>query len=1203
MVQAAWALLLNRYTGQQTVIFGATVAGRPADLPEAERLLGLFINTLPVVATLKPEQETGAWLRDLQAQNLALREHEHTPLYEIQRWMGQSGQGLFDSILVFENYPIDKALQQSGMGGLVFSEVRNRETSNYPMMVSVMRSDVLCLHYGYACAHFSKAAVDSIAARMNRLLHEITRSATRQLGDIDLLSEAERAQLDAWGVNAQRYADAEPVHRLIERRVEACPDAVALIFGDTELSYAELNRRANRLAHRLIALGVKPETKVGIAVERSSEMIVGLLAILKTGGAYVPLDPAYPRERLHYMVTDSAMGMLLTQSHIRARIPCSPECTVLELDTLDVSGEAAGNPEVSPHGDNLAYVIYTSGSTGKPKGVALPHHALAEHAQGAIGLFGLSAADRMLLFSTINFDSFIDQFFPPLCAGAAIVLSGPQLWDSDTFYRELIDQRITVADLTTAYWFLLAQDFARQGPRDYGVLRQVHAGGEAMSPEGIKAWREAGLGGITLLNLYGPTEATVTATALDCGSYSSDDSMPMQVTIGSPLAGRNIYLLDANLTPVSPGIPGELCIGGDLLARAYLHRGGLTAERFVADPFDEKGGRLYRTGDLARWRADGQIEYLGRLDHQVKIRGFRIELGEIEAQLLLQPAIREAVVVAGEGPGVPSGARLVAYVSLHGGIGVDHATLREALGKALPDYMIPSAIVVLDSLPLNPNGKLDRKALPEPEFANVDHYEAPRGEVEEVLAGIWAEVLGVGQVGRNDNFFELGGDSILCLQIVIKARRAGWKITPRQLFERQTIAVLAKMAETMQEPVVAAAEPERGYLHDYLNVEAIAALPFGANEIEDIYPLAPIQEGMLFHTLEAPGNGLYVTQLSVAVEGLEPQRLVDAWRAMVARHAVLRTGFLWQAGLARPLQIVFKQADTPVVQLDWRGLDGLESRLAAYADEDLKREFDFLNPPVARLSLIRIAGDRYQLVWTKHHILLDGWGDSLLISDWLRCYAGETLTAPGPGYGHYVHWLAQQDAEATQAFWKNELERVEGATLLSNAHRMAGNADNAGKRTGYAQIYTHLSVEETSRLQEFVQRERVTFNTLVQAAWGLLLQRYTGKDTVVFGVTVAGRSPNLPKADEILGLFINTIPVPVARRSDLTVSEHLAMLQSVNARLREHEHTALADIQRWAGSPGQPLFDSIVVFEKYPIAETLRGNEGFGLHFGAIEGK
>jgi len=490
-------------------------------------------------------------------------------------------------------------------------------------------------------------------------------------------------------------------------------------------------------------------------VERSIEMIVGLLAILKAGGAYVPLDPEYPQERLHYMVMDSAIGMLLTQRHIRARIPHAAGCTVLELDGLDVADEAESNPAIPLHGDNLVYVIYTSGSTGKPKGVGLAHHVLAEHAQVAVGFFGLSAADRMLLFSTINFDGFIEQLFPPLCVGAAIVLRGPQLWDSDTFYRELIDKRITVADLTTAYWFLLVQDFARQGPQDYGQLRQVHAGGEAMSPEGIKAWREAGLGGVTLLNTYGPTEAAVTATALDCGSHASGDAVPPQVSIGHPLAGRNIYLLNANLSPVLPGVPGELCIGGALLARGYLNRGGLTAERFIADPFDEKGGRLYRTGDLARWRADGQIEYLGRLDHQVKVRGFRIELGEIEAQLLSQPAVREAVVVAREGP---SGARLVAYVSLQSGIDVDNAVLREALAAALPDYMVPSAIVVLESLPLNPNGKVDRKVLPEPEFANVDRYEAPQGEVEETLAGIWAEVLGIGQVGRNDNFFELGGD-------------------------------------------------------------------------------------------------------------------------------------------------------------------------------------------------------------------------------------------------------------------------------------------------------------------------------------------------------------------------------------------------------------------------------------------------------------
>ncbi|WP_146162529.1 non-ribosomal peptide synthetase, partial [Nitrosospira multiformis] len=438
-------------------------------------------------------------------------------------------------------------------------------------------------------------------------LEQLAEHPQQSLGNIDILSEAERAQLQIWGINEQRYENAEPVHRLIERQVEVQPEAVALIFGDVELSYGELNARANRLAHCLIGLGVGPEVKVGIAVERSIDMVVGLLAILKAGGAYVPLDPEYPQERLAYMATDSAMGLLLTQSRIRSRIPHSGQYPVLELDRLDLEDESGSNPQAALHRHNLAYVIYTSGSTGKPKGVGVAHHALAEHAQVAVGFFGLGSTDRMLQFSTINFDGFIEQLFPPLCAGAAIVLRGPALWDSETFYRELIEKRITVADLTTAYWLMLAQDFARGGSRDYGLLRQVHAGGEAMSPEGLKAWCEAGLDGVTLLNTYGPTEAAVTATVSNCSDYSQgNDEISVQVPsqvpiapivpIGSPLAARHIYLLDANLTPVPPGIPGELCIGGELLARGYLNRGGLTAERFIADPFDETGGRLYRTG-------------------------------------------------------------------------------------------------------------------------------------------------------------------------------------------------------------------------------------------------------------------------------------------------------------------------------------------------------------------------------------------------------------------------------------------------------------------------------------------------------------------------------------------------------------------------------------------------------------------------------
>ncbi|GJL71077.1 MAG: hypothetical protein NMNS01_02760 [Nitrosomonas sp.] len=1200
LIQAVWALLLGYYTGQQTVIFGVTVAGRPADLPGSDQILGLFINTLPVSVALKPELTVGEWLRDLQKQNLTSREHEHTPLYEIQRWMGQSREGLFDSILVFENYPIDEAFKQHTPGGLVYSGVKCREATNYPMTVSVVENNGLILQYGYACKDFSEATVNRIAKHIEHLLREIIRSGVKCLGDIKHLKPAEWKQLENWGINARRYEYTEPVHHLIERQVRKHPDATALIFGETALSYAELNRLANRLAHQLIALGIKPESRVGIAVERSIDMVVGILATLKAGGSYVALDPDYPRERLNYIVADSAIELLLTQSSLRLRVPQTEDCHVLEMDIPDVGGWPESDPDVRLHGAQIAYIIYTSGSTGKPKGVGVAHHALVAHTYVSIEFFKLCSTDRMLQFSTINFDGFIEQLFPPLCAGAAVVLRGPALWDSETFYRELLDKRITVADLTTAYWFLLVQDFANQGFRDYGLLRQVHAGGEAMPPEGIKAWRQAGLTDVTLLNTYGPTEAIVTATVADCGVKDLDHLQESpQVSIGKPLPARHIYILDANLAPVMPEIPGELCIGGELLARGYLQRPALTAERFIADPFDDQGGRLYRTGDLAKWRSDGQIEYLGRLDHQVKVRGFRIELGEIETQLLLQPEVRETVVIAKEGP---SGTRLIAYISLHACDTFDTTRLRKSIGKTLPDYMMPSAIVVLQNLPLNANGKVDRKLLPEPEFINTDQYQAPQGEVETALTAIWAEVLDLSPIGRNDNFFELGGDSILSLQVVTNARRKGCHITPRQLFEKQTVAALAKVAEIAPEPVNGEIAPDNVHacLEDYLDAGIIATLPFGNNEIEDIYPLSPTQEGMLFHTLEAPGTGLCISQVNVEVEGLDAERLARAWQEMIARHTVLRTGFLWQTGLARPLQLIYKQAGANVVHLDWRKKDCLNEQIIAYADQELKGEFDFLSPPLARLILIRIDDNRHQVIWTKHHILLDGWGDSILISDWLRCYNGEVLTQPGPDYRVYVRWLEKQDKQAAQTFWQAELANTDGPTLLAASVSKADKQDN---RAGFAQIYTHLSVEETHRLQTFAQQSRITLNTFVQAAWALLLQLYTGKQTVIFGATVAGRPPSLPQADEILGLFINTIPIPVERRSELTVSEFLRLLQEKNAKLRDFEHTSLADIQRWAGSSGQALFDSIVVFENFPIDAALRGNELSDLRFGEVSDK
>ncbi|MFG6449833.1 amino acid adenylation domain-containing protein, partial [Roseateles sp. BYS180W] len=579
---------------------------------------------------------------------------------------------------------------------------------------------------------FEPTTIERLGDHYLAMLQALAEHPEQALGEVELAGEAERARLAAWSTNAQRHPADVPVHRLIEARSLETPDAIALRLDAEQLSYAELNLRANQLAHRLVALGVGLEVRVGLALERSIEMIVALLAVLKAGGAYVPLDPEYPAERLAYMLDDAGIELLLTQSHLGI---AAEGVQTLALDQLTFDAEPVSNPAVAVHGGNLAYVIYTSGSTGRPKGIGITHASLAEHSQVAIGYFGLTPVDRMLQFSTINFDGFVEQLFPPLVAGATVVLRGPTLWDSETFYRQLIEQRISIADLPTAYWQLLAQDFAQKGPRDYGVLRQVQATGEAMPPEGVRTWREAGLGHVKLINSYGPTETVVTAIVEDCAAWiTGDETLPAQMPIGRPLAGRRVHVLDAQLNPVPQGVPGELYIGGELLARGYHGRPGLSAERFIADPFAleaEAGARLYRTGDVARWTSQGRLEYLGRVDHQVKVRGFRIELGEIEAQLLAQPGVRETVVVALAGAG---GAQLVGYVSAHADQQLDGADLRRRLAEQLPDYMVPAAVVVLPALPQNANGKLDRAALPRPEFDDATAYEAPRGALERTLA-------------------------------------------------------------------------------------------------------------------------------------------------------------------------------------------------------------------------------------------------------------------------------------------------------------------------------------------------------------------------------------------------------------------------------------------------------------------------------------
>ncbi|EMN5286325.1 TPA: non-ribosomal peptide synthase/polyketide synthase [Pseudomonas aeruginosa] len=1640
LVQAAWSLLLQRYTGQDTVVFGATVAGRPAELAGIERQIGLFINTLPVVATPQPGMRLTDWLQEVQARSLALREQEHTPLFEIQRWAGL-GEALFDSLLVFENYPVAEALEKGSPGGVRFGPVSNHEQTNYPLTVALGVGDSLTLQYSYDRQAFSDAAVEQLDRHLLNLLEGFVDNAERTLVELSLLDAEERALIDSlWNRSESGFPASPLIHQRVAERARLAPDAPAVLFDDQVLSFAELDSRANRLAHALIARGVGPEVRVAIAMQRSAEIMIAFLAVLKSGGAYVPLDIEYPRERLLYMMQDSRAHLLLTQNHLLDRLPIPDGLSCLCLDReQEWAGFPAHDPEVALHGDNLAYVIYTSGSTGMPKGVAVSHGPLAAHIVATGERYEMTPADCELHFMSFAFDGSHEGWMHPLINGARVLIRDDSLWLPEQTYAQMHRHGVTVAVFPPVYLQQLAEHAERDG--NPPAARVYCFGGDAVAQASYDlAWRA--LRPQYLFNGYGPTETVV--TPLLWKARPDDPCGAAYMPIGTLLGNRSGYILDAQLNLLPVGVAGELYLGGEGVARGYLERPALTAERFVPDPFGAPGSRLYRSGDLTRGRADGVVDYLGRVDHQVKIRGFRIELGEIEARLREQAAVREAVVVAQAGA---SGQQLVGYVVPHDpalaeDVGAQAAcrdALRKALKERLPEYMLPAHLLFLACMPLTPNGKLDRKGLPKPSADQQQRdYQAPRSEVERQLATIWAEVLKLEQVGLADNFFEIGGDSIISLQVVSRARQLGIHFTPKMLFEAQTIGALAPLAESgtqvlaidqgpvtgvtpllpiqqgffaekvaerhwwNQSVLLEAREPLdarlleqalRGVLahHDALRLsftreaagwtarhrgveegaaallrvarvadlaalraladevqrsldladgpllrallatfddgsqrlllvihhlvvdgvswrilfedlqtayrqllagqtvelpaktsafrdwaerlqafagdggldgelaywqgqlqgassdlpcldpqgdqsnrharsvscgldaeatrqllqeapaayrtqvndllltalarvvcrwtgqvdaliqleghgreelfaeidltrtvgwftslfplrltpaEGIAAsikgikeqlravpnkgigfgalrylgsaasqaalaglpmpritfnylgqfdgsftmdegalfvpageragddqspdaplanwlalngriyggelridwsfsgerfetisiqrladayrdellaliahcrvaegqgltpsdfplarldqarldqLPLAPCEVEDLYPLSPMQQGMLFHSLYQQEAGDYINQLRVDIDGLHPESFRAAWQAALDEHDVLRSGFLWQGAFETPLQVVRKRVEVPFSVLDWRGREDLAAALDELAAGEGRLGFDLSEAPLLRLVLVRTDEERYHLIYTNHHILMDGWSNSQLLGEVLQRYRGETPPRSGGRYRDYIAWLQRQDAALAEAFWLPRLRQLDEPTRLGQS---IAQARQRGK--GYAERLRELDGEQTRRLAELAREQKITVNTLVQAAWLMLLQRYTGQDSVAFGATVAGRPAELNGIEEQIGLFINTLPVIATPLPQQSLASWLQAVQGENLALREFEHTPLYDIQRWAGQGGEALFDNILVFENYPVSQMLQQQASQGLAFGAV---
>ena len=748
LVQAAWARVLGRFTGQQRVVFGNTVAGRPAELAGSNSMLGLFINTLPMTVPLNGEQPIADWLRQLQADNASLREHGHAPLFEVQQDAGWGGEGLFDTLLVFENYPLDESLLGSEHSELQLGTPTSHEFTHYPLTVAVLPGDHLQMLFAHDSAALPVALVDRMASAFKRTLLALSHRDDEPLAELDALGDDE-PRLQQWSQGEGEW-HATSFLSLFSQQAAEQGEAIALVHGDTRVSFVQLESRANQLARYLIEQGVQPDEVVGVSFERGVTMIEAFLAVMKAGGAFLPLDPGYPSERLHYMLEDSDAKLLLTSSDLAETLPRVDAVKPIAVNELSLDAFSAQSLDSEPHPDQLAYVIYTSGSPGKPKGVSLTHAGLSMHVQTIGERYGMTPDDVELQFASISFDGAVERWTVPLAFGSRVVIRDQQLWSAQQTCDALQKEGVTIACIPPSYMGPLLDWIEQTQPAL--KVRSWTLGGEAFTRETFERMQHV-LKPQRILNGYGPTETVV--TPMLWAAYQGDTLTSAYAPIGTAVGPRKLYVLDQDLNRVPVGVAGELYIGNEVgLARGYHQRPDLTAERFLPDPFGEPGERMYRTGDLVKYRDDGVMEYLGRVDQQVKIRGFRIELGEIESRLLAHPQVREAVVLAQPSPG---GDRLVAYIVTRPSVGaaleprtersevpsLDVIAILSELAISLPDYMVPSQLITLEAMPLTPAGKVNRKALPLPQWQTGSSGEAPQTDNEMILAAIWQSLLGL----------------------------------------------------------------------------------------------------------------------------------------------------------------------------------------------------------------------------------------------------------------------------------------------------------------------------------------------------------------------------------------------------------------------------------------------------------------------------
>jgi amino acid adenylation domain-containing protein/non-ribosomal peptide synthase protein (TIGR01720 family) len=1138
LVQAAWALLLSRHAGTDDVVTGLTVSGRPADLPGVDRMVGLFINTLPLRVTVDEDTPLAPWLAAVQDAGRAAEEHGHRALSDLQTLAGHPGRALFDSVVVFENYPMAPEGSANNAAALRVEDVRAAEETNLPLTLAAAPGDRLLLRLSWRRDRYDAATARRLLAQMETVLTAFAQaSGAEPLAALPLLPDAERAALQGWADGPDTPAPAATALEMIGQWTRETPDAPALRWWDGGvLSFQEVDARARALAADLRARGVGPDVRVGLLLDRCPDMPVALLAVLLAGGAYVPLDPAYPAERLAYMIADSGAALVLTRAGLADAVPQG-------LDALCVDRLTPAAPPAAlaaPAAEDLAYVIYTSGSTGRPKGVAAPHGGLAHYLSWAVEHYRIRAGNGAPLSSSLSFDATITALLGPLAAGRPVTLVPPGD-EIEGLAALLADRpRFSLVKITPAHLDALTTLLPRDRLAD--AAHALVIGGEALTAATCAPWLEAAPA-VRLVNEYGPTE-----TVVGCCIHEATPKDVPAIPIGRPIARTSLRVLDDRLRPVPLGAAGELFIGGAGVARGYLGRDALTADRFIADPFGPAGARLYRTGDLCRLRPDGVLEYLGRTDHQVKVRGYRIEPGEIEAALRAVPGVADAACLALDD--AAGDKRLVAWIT--GSTPPEDA--RDALALSLPGHMIPAVFVPLDALPLTPNGKVDRAALPAPDTAPPAASAPPATATETALAALWAEVLGVEHIGRADGFHALGGHSLKAVQLASRIRaRFGVSMPLKTLLARATVAEQAAWLEA----AAPEASPGQG-------------LPLAPPA--EHYPLSHAQRRLwLVGEMEGPSARYTMPGAYVFAAGTDPDRLRRALSALFMRHAALRTRFVRLDG--EPRQIV--EPEAPAIAA---AVPATEAEARAEAARMAAVPFDLARDRLTRCALFALPDGRVLLAFMLHHILGDGWSMQVLHEDLEALYAGRALPPLSHAYTDYAVWEAAHGYAADERWWLDRLGTAPGLVRLPFDFP---ETDDAAVSGGVETVRLFPTV--SAALRRAAGARGMTVSTVILGAFLVFLNRLTEQDDLSIAMSVANRP--LPELEPMVGFFVNAMVLRLTVDPDAGFEDLLTTLDAEVTAALDHQSYPFDLLVERLNPPRrggrQPLFNVNYAFQAF----------------------